>query len=346
MLTKPKSLQAGDKVALISLSWGGAEAFPIRYEIGKKQIAQTFGLDVVETQYAKKSAEWLENNPEARAEDLMAAFSDPEIKGIISIIGGDDSHKIIPFINLDVIGQNPKVFLGYSDTTISHFICYKAGISSFYGPAVMTSFADGGGILPYTEDMTRKTLFSNNSPLLIPSHEAEWSNSFTNWGDPQQESLRRTFFSPRAMKFSKESGKVKAPLIGGCVETLVQMIDTSIWPSPEEWANKIIFLEISEDCKNLEHLKESLSKLNKAGMFSSPKGLLFGRPSDSIREEDHDAIGKGFSDYIREHIGQNIPTVLDVAFGHNDPVFILPYGAEMVIDSENEALSLSEAAVI
>ena len=80
-----------------------------------------------------KGTDYLYNHPEKRAEDLMAAFKDKTIKGIFTCIGGDESIRMLPYIDFDVIRDNPKVFIGYSDTTISHFMCLKAGISSFYG---------------------------------------------------------------------------------------------------------------------------------------------------------------------------------------------------------------------
>lgn len=114
-MIKPKRLQAGDRVAAVSLSWGGAGQFPHRYEAGKRQLQEEFGLEVVETRHARRDPEWLHRNPEARAEDLMGAFSDASIQGIVSIIGGDESIRLLPFVDLDVIRSNPKVFLGYSE---------------------------------------------------------------------------------------------------------------------------------------------------------------------------------------------------------------------------------------
>ncbi len=79
-MIKPKKLSAGDRVASISLSWGGPGKFPHRYEAGKKQFEDEFGVSVVETKHALRDPDWLARNPEARAEDLMAAFSDKAIQ--------------------------------------------------------------------------------------------------------------------------------------------------------------------------------------------------------------------------------------------------------------------------
>lgn len=113
-MIKPLALKEGDKVATISLSWGGPGAFPHRYEAGKKQLRDAFGLNIVETPNALKPAEWVYNNPKARADDLMQAFADSSIKAIISTIGGEESVRILPYLDLKVIRDNPKIFLGYT----------------------------------------------------------------------------------------------------------------------------------------------------------------------------------------------------------------------------------------
>jgi muramoyltetrapeptide carboxypeptidase LdcA involved in peptidoglycan recycling len=126
-LIKPSKLISGDTIAAISLSWGGAALFPDHYQIGKNRLKEIFGLNVIETKHALCEPEWLYNNPQARVADLMEAFSNPDIKGIFSIIDGDDSIRLLPYIDYDVIRNNPKIFLGFSDTTVTHFICLKAG---------------------------------------------------------------------------------------------------------------------------------------------------------------------------------------------------------------------------
>src|SRR5699024_10664169 len=144
MLIKPKKLKPGDTVATVSPSWGGAGEPEIRwrYEQGVKRLEEVFGLEVVAMPNSLKGAKYLYKNPHARGEDLMTAFKDEQIKGIITNIGGDDSIRLLPHIDFEVIRQNPKVFMGYSDVTISHLFCHKAGISSFYGPAILTDFAE------------------------------------------------------------------------------------------------------------------------------------------------------------------------------------------------------------
>ena len=72
-MIRPPKLNRGDTIAAITLSWGGAGAIPHRYEAGKRQLEKTFGVKVVPTRHALKSADWIYKNPKARAEDLTEA---------------------------------------------------------------------------------------------------------------------------------------------------------------------------------------------------------------------------------------------------------------------------------
>jgi muramoyltetrapeptide carboxypeptidase LdcA involved in peptidoglycan recycling len=194
-MIKPPKLLPGDTVATISLSWGGAHKFYHRYLAGKRQLQDTFGVHVIESRHALKEDAWLARNPQARAEDLMEAFANPSIKAIISNIGGEDSIRILPYLDLATIRANPKIFMGYSDTTISHLACFKAGLVSFYGPAILAGFAENGGIFPYTEASVRRTLFSSEPIGPIPPNTDGWTVEFLDWSKPELQAQRRTLRS-------------------------------------------------------------------------------------------------------------------------------------------------------
>lgn len=127
-MIKPCMLKKGDKIAIVSLSWGGLgdEKLIHKYYIAKQRLERDFGLEVVAMPNALKGSQFIYDHPELRAQDLMDAFSDKSVKGIFCAIGGDDTIRLLPYIDYDIIRNNPKVFLGYSDTTINHFMMYKA----------------------------------------------------------------------------------------------------------------------------------------------------------------------------------------------------------------------------
>ena len=123
-LIRPKALKKGDTVATVSLSWGAAGSPEIRwkYDHGKQRMESLLGVHVKEMPHTLAPEEYVAAHPEARAADLMQAFSDPEVKAIICCIGGSDSVKMLPYLDFDIIRNNPKIFTGYSDSTVSTFI--------------------------------------------------------------------------------------------------------------------------------------------------------------------------------------------------------------------------------
>ena len=190
-MIKPKKLKKGDKVAIVSLSSGlaGEEMFRHRYELGKKRLEQ-LGFNVVTMKNALKGIEYLYNHPEKRAEDFMEAILDKDIKGIICNIGGDDTIRLLPYIDFKTIANNPKVFMGYSDTTINHFMMQKAGVVSYYGPAVMTDFAENNNIHTYTLKYINEVLLENREDIVIKSSD-KWTSEYLDWAIEENDNISR-----------------------------------------------------------------------------------------------------------------------------------------------------------
>src|SRR5690554_6436488 len=99
IMKKPKKLNIGDKVAIVSLSSGilGEDDLKLQVDLGVRRLTY-MGITPIFMPNAKLRIDYLKDNPQARASDLKAAFKDPEIKGIICAIGGDDTYKTIPFL--------------------------------------------------------------------------------------------------------------------------------------------------------------------------------------------------------------------------------------------------------
>ena len=136
-MRKPEHLRKGDTVAIVSLSSGLlGEPWAIhKLHLAKKRLEEDYGLHVQVMPNALRGVEYLDRCPEARADDLMQAFRDQNIRAVFNAIGGDDAIRLLPHVDLDVLRQNPKIFTGFSDTTTNHFMLYKAGVVSYYGAA-------------------------------------------------------------------------------------------------------------------------------------------------------------------------------------------------------------------
>ena len=81
------------------MSWGGPSIFRDRYNIGVKQLEDTFGVKVIPMKHTFSDDSDIYQNPQKRAKDLMEAFANPEIKAIISTIGGDETIRLLPYVD-------------------------------------------------------------------------------------------------------------------------------------------------------------------------------------------------------------------------------------------------------
>lgn len=346
-MIKAKKLRRGDKVAAISLSWGGAGALAHRYEVGKRQLQEAFGLQVVETRHALREPEWLEKNPQARAQDLMEAFANPEIKAIISIIGGDDSIRLLPYIDLQVIRNHAKIFMGYSDTTISHFACLKAGLVSFYGPAIMVSFAENGGILPYVASSVKKTLFSAEPVGVIQPNMAGWTVEHLDWAVPENQLRKRKLTPASGWRFLQGRGIVQGRLIGGCLDVIPWLKETALWPDKEVWEGAILFLETSEDAPPPIEVTRELRTYAAMGILAKLSAILFARPGGAVPPNSFIDYDNAILKVVAEEEGlTELPLITRMDFGHTEPIFILPLGVQAQIDCDKKEFAIIENALV
>ncbi|GAB4431087.1 MAG: LD-carboxypeptidase [Chloroflexi bacterium OHK40] len=346
-LVHPPALRPGDRVAAVSLSWGGPGTFPWRYEAGARQLAATFGVEVVPTRHALREAAWIAANPQARAEDLLEAFADPSIRGIIATIGGDDSIRTLPYLDLGLIRRNPKVFMGYSDTTVAHFACYAAGLASFYGPAIMAGFGENGGLHPYMEQSVRRTLFSGEPVGRLEPNPDGWTVEHLDWAEPANQSRRRALTPSSGWRWLQGAEPVEGRLIGGCLEVLDWLRGTPVWPGQDAWEGAVVFLETSEEAPTPLAVVRMLRALAACGALERARGLLFGRPGGGIPPERFAEYDAALLQVVRDELGRGeMPIVTGMDFGHTDPIAVLPYGVLTRVDPVARQVTLLEPAVI
>lgn len=342
-LIKPRKLNKGDKVATVSLSWGGAgdEDILWRYNRGKERLENLFGLKVVEMTNTLKGSEFIYSNPQKRAEDLMNAFEDKSIKAIFSCIGGDESIRMLPYIDFEVIKNNPKIFIGYSDTTITHLICLKAGVSSFYGASVLNEFAENVKMHDYTVKYIHKVLFNNETIGRIESSKY-WTSEYLPWIE-ENKFTERNLLENTEYELLQGKGTVQGRLIGGCIEVLEMAKQTFIWPEENSWKNTILFIETSEDMPEPQYVEYWLRNYGSQGILNKIKGIIWGKPYDNkYYEEYKSAIYK-----VLNELGLNeLPVLYNMNFGHTQPMIVLPYGAMAEIDCHEKSFSILECGVI
>lgn len=350
----PKKLKKGDKVAIVSLSDGVLGESFVEHELVllEKRLTQDFGLTFEYMRNSRKGIEYLKKNPQARAEDLKQAFLDPQVKIVWTALGGDDTFLTLPYLMNDefrkIVKENPKIFLGMSDTTNNHLMFYSMGLSTLYGPALLSDVAElGPEIFHFTKGWINQ-LFDNQKNIIVKS-AAEWYESRKSFGPDQLGIPRFEHKEKYGHEYLYGEGVVEGELLGGCLDSLYESLVSTrykeqapifkkypIFPKKEVWRGKIVFLETSEERPNPEKYATMLSSLEDQGVFDVASGLIVGKPQDETYYNEYKSI---LTNLAHKH---KLPIVYNVNFGHTTPRIILPYGSPLKIDFDKKVISLPE----
>jgi len=352
-MIKPRSLKAGDKVAIVSLSRGllGEPFIKHELELGMKRL-QEMGLVPVVMEHALDGMEVLAAHPEYRAADLKQAFMDKSIRGIITAIGGDDTYRTLPYLMedeefIEAVKADPKIFCGFSDTTMNHLMFYRLGLKTFYGPAVITDLAElDTEMLPYTKKYLNK-LLTNDARMEIASSEI-WYEDRDSYGPEMIGTSRVEHAEEHGFETLKGAGVVQGKLYGGCIEVFYTAMTgwrhedakevvekVGILLKPEEYIDKVLFLETSDECPTPEDLEKMLLEFKKQGMFGA-RGVIVGKPMQEKYYEEYKKVWQNVLSDVE------IPVLYNVNFGHAVPRCIIPYGAESEIDYDNKTIKVVE----
>ncbi len=249
----------------------------------------------------------------------------------------------MPFLNFSVIRENPKGFIGYSDTTVTHLAFLKAGVTSYYGPSIMGGFDENGGLLPYTVGSVRQVLFGSFIPEMpISPNQNGWTCASFAWGDKARNQKPRPLQPCSGWRWLQGTGRHRGHLIGGCLEALDWLRGALIWPEQSVWRNSIVFLEISEDAPPAASaVMRMLRALAATGALREARGIFFGRPyGDEAKFEEYDGA---ILQVLAELRLGSLPLITRMDFGHTDPKFIVPYGVEAQIDCDAKQIRLLES---
>ena len=334
-LLKPKALVSGDSIALISISGGrgGDSDMITRFEEGKNRLENIFNLNVITTPNALKGSDYLYKHPEARGADLIWALKNKDINGIICTMGGDDSYRVFPFIDINIIHDNPMVFMGYSDIASWTTLFAVAGVMSFYGPNLLTPIAQPVKLDDYTKQAINKCLFSKE---IIG--EIKPCDSYTNieWQNVSEKEILWT--KNTGYKILQGKGKVQGRLFGGCGGPLRQIMGTMYFPNAEFFNDCILFLEIGSPYGSILAGLHELRALDAAGLFKNLNGLIV----NQLTEEEEMMLLK-FLKY--EANREDIIVLENVDFSHRTPMAIMPVGAMAEIDCYNISFNILESGV-
>ena len=251
-----------------------------------------------------------------RADELMHMFTNPEVDAIWCVRGGYGSIRILNLLDFEIIEQNPKVFIGYSDITALLTSVYEqTGLVTYHGPLGISDF----------NDFTLKSL---QKVLLDPVQHYRYP----------YEREDETGDNPEFDRYTLHGGKTEGELIGGNISVLDSMIGSRFEPNFE---NRIVYLEEIEEKtyrvdKMLFHLLEA-TNLKKAA------GIVMGVFGDcNINDEPRLTLKEAIRDLL-EPLG--IPVSYGLSFGHINKIVTIPNGIRARLNAGRNSLKLLEKAV-
>lgn len=306
-LLKPKALFPGATMGIVAPSSWAKDA---RLRRGLAWLERS-GFKVKLFLSQKQKCGYLSGPDEVRAQLFNRAFADPGVNAVICARGGYGALRILDKIDFDLVRQNPKIFVGFSDITALHLALYKkAGLCSFHGPMA----ADFG--TTYNRQNLLRVLSSKSAFGDVPFPRA---------------------FRPKFMRPGTSSGL----LLGGNLSLIVKLFGTPFQPA---FDGAVLFLE---DTSEYPHRIDGyLAQLRLAGVFERIAGLILADFKDCERPPRAGfrmPLKRIFQDFFaRAHF----PIALNFPFGHSKNKFTLPLGVRATLDSQKAVLILEEPGVV
>ncbi|MDQ3656730.1 MAG: LD-carboxypeptidase [Chloroflexota bacterium] len=330
------ALKPGDTIGVVSPSWFGGEAFVPRAQRGMAQL-QRLGFRVTVAEHAFNNHGHVSDTAENRVADLRAMFADPEIRMILATIGGDHSCHLLPLIDWQLIRDNPKIFMGFSDITVLNVAIWsQTGLVTFNGPGLLTDWAEFPEMPAFSrENAIRAIRTAEPMGELAPS--GWWTEEFLDWSTGE-DALRPRRQEPSTGWRWLRAGSAQAPLIGGCLKSMQHLRGTPYWP---DLTGAILFLETSEEKPSPEDIDGILMDYENMGVFEQIAGLIVARPygySDAEKVRLHDIIVERTATF-------GFPVLADTDTGHTTPLQTLPIGCTALLDSVANRFAITEAAV-
>ncbi|GAB6100494.1 LD-carboxypeptidase [Halanaerocella petrolearia] len=326
-----KKLKKGDTIGFYSPSSPATNTAPKRFQRAKEYLKKK-GFNLLAGRLTGKRDFYRSGNIKDRAKELNELIRNPEIKCIMSVIGGTNSNSILPYIDYEAFKKNPKIMIGYSDVTAILLAIYaKTGIKTFYGPALIPSFGEFPPFVHETYNYFSDILIEEQSFPYIYEQPKCWTDEHINWEEKEREKVKN-----KNEWITVNKGKVVGRVIGGNLNAM-----TGIWNSqymPKIKKGDILFIE--DTMKTASHMEKLFLLLRVSGVFDKISGIVLGK------HELFDDQGTDREPYeiLEEVLRQkDIPFLAKFDCCHTHPMFTLPIGSKIELDVTNKKVSILDS---
>lgn len=344
-LSYPPKPSPGDRVAVLSPSSGLPGLLPLPCELGLRRLREEYGLEPVEYPATRTMG----STPRQRADDLHAAFADPDIKAVFTSIGGDDQITVVPLLDRELFRANPKPFFGMSDNTNLLAFLRENGIVGFHGASVMAELGRPGAMHPQTAESLRAALFIPGEYELRPA--GRWRDTDRDWADPATFDVEPETRPGTGWSWRNADRVIEGRTWGGCLEILgwMLMAGRGVARDLSEYDGGVLFLETSEEMPSGEEVFRILRNMGERGLLGRFSALLMGRPKtwffdrprtpeegEVYATEQREAVTRAMRAYAPEAL-----VVFDVDLGHTDPQLVIPYGGLVRVDGPARRITVT-----
>jgi muramoyltetrapeptide carboxypeptidase len=317
-ILKPKALQKGQLVGLVAPAshLDSNERINIAVE-----TLESLGFRVQEGTHLRERFGYFAGTDVARASDVNAMFSDPEICGIVCLTGGWGSSRTLPHLEFDLIRKNPKVLLGFSDiTALLNGIFAKTNLITFHGLVADIEFS------PYALEEFKRIVMQAEKEVLLGSPPPF---------EPAEGRVER-----KNRVVTMKPGIARGRLVGGNLTLVSHLIGTPYLPSLD---GTILFLEDTNE--QVYRIDRMLNQIWLSGCASNLSGVIFGKFTDCL-PSPHRAMQFTLDQVLSDFTERlHVPSISGLMIGHVTDQATLPIGCMAELNANNGTLRLLEAAV-
>ena len=305
MKTRLPRLNKGDKIGVWTASDPVIGTQAEQWIQRGKKVLKNMDYSIIEGETLTVQTGHTAGTAKCRWQDFSNFINDPEIKMILTALGGENAHQILPLIDFKLIARFPKIIMGYSDPTV------------FLNP--ITSFSK----IP--------TFYGHHLASFDP--EWPWFGNYDRYCFDQiflnpQSSFEIPASSPRECW---KEGIAEGKLVGGCLNDLIKLLAT---PWEPVWDNSILILETMKQTPQI--IDVHFTHLLQAGVFHRISGMILGKFYDCGEPQIlKEMILNILSPYC-------FPILKTVDFGHFSHFCPLPLGGKIQINAQKKSFQIIE----
>lgn len=298
------------------------------YEYLKKK-----GFSIIEGQSVKLlTQKHTAGTASVRIKDIHDFVRRDDIGCIMAFWGGFNTNQLLDELDYELIRQNPKIFIGYSDmTALTSAITTKTGLITFSGPAVI-SFAKPDPF-DYTWNYFEKMCIEPQGDIIIESSK-EYADDLYFLRRDNDYRIKKINDGIKIFNQGNAVGEV----VAGNLQTLLILQGTQYLP---DMIGKILFIE-EDETSTPAHVDRFLYQCKQLGWFDKISGLAIGR----FTEQSGFSVDDSLEDILKEYFSKvRFPVLYNVDFGHSDPLITIPNGGTAEINAEEKRITFKKSVV-